>query len=1285
MREHPARRPLRAVVAGTAALALAIGGAVGLGVAPALADTVITVNDHGDGAAPACSDSGYTSLAGTITLREALCLADNYGTATVVVPPGNYGNVSGAGSPTGGNLEVGSHSGVNVTIQAQDPANKPVIGDFGPGSTFEIDLDLVGGTTVTLTNLVFKSGTTSEYGGAAIIDGSGLTTAASDVLHVSGCDFVSNAVSGSATNTPGGAIQFIGGSLTVSDSTFTTNDAGSSEGGAVYYQASAVAPSQTLSIMNSTFSGNKVGVGSVTVGGGAIAIVDGSNAATMSISGSTFAGNTLTAGAAAGRGGAIRLESGILTVATSAFTSNTGGATSGNLATGGAIQVESAAKLVAHNDRFYGNGPRAAVVVESNANAGTDFSEEWWGCNAAANSTGCDKQLTEDATQAAAPTATASSTYLKLVVSGAPATAEVGDTFPVTATLQSTLLGAPVGSANTGAFEGASVGFTATATSTSSAMASGSATGTYTAPSTGGTDTLHVTLDGADITTTIAIEEPLAFTSADSATFTVGSSGSAPVTVSGFPHPTVTVSSGSLPAGLTLSANGTGSETISGTPTGAGGTTVFTLEAQNSSGSVFQDFTATVYKTPVFGAPSGSLTFTVGSAGSYGVSATGYGTPTISLDPSSTLPTGVTFTPSGSSATLSGTPAAGTGGTYPVRFVATGSSVVNDDETLTVDEAPTITSAASATFLYDDAASTFTVTTGHAFPIPTFTAGSGLPTGVTFHDNLDGTATISGAPEQTGSFSVSITASNGVSPDATQTFALTVNAGPTVTADPSNTSAVVGDTASFSAAATGTPTPTVQWQVSTDSGANWDDVPGATDTTLTVTAALADDGNEYHAVFTNVVSSATSAAATLSVGTAPGISLDSAATAYVGQLFTQEFSASGTPHPSFTVVGTLPSWLTLTDNGDGTGTLTGTPGAADASTASVELQASNGFGSPSTATIVITIAAQPTIAGSTHLYGTVGQSFSEQYTASGGFPTTVAMSLTGTLPAGLASDGTTDNQLTISGTPTAPGEYTGLEVTADNGLAAPVVESIQITVYQVVVITSPNTATFVNGVNKTVTITTTTGYPTATVITLPDALPAGLSFHDNGDGTATISGTPTGGASSTPVTVTAANSPAGSVDQALTITVVEPTAVPLPPSPPSGAASLIGVPSSAHPGDTFTVSGTGFAPNAPVTLGIYSSPVTLASVTADATGAFTTPVTVPTTTPVGAHTIVAIGMDPDADDLALSANIRIVAAATPLANTGIQPEQVALIALALAFGGFLAFAIALLMRRRRRV
>jgi Zn-finger domain-containing protein len=62
----------------------------------------------------------------------------------------------------------------------------------------------------------------------------------------------------------------------------------------------------------------------------------------------------------------------------------------------------------------------------------------------------------------------------------------------------------------------------------------------------------------------------------------------------------------------------------------------------------------------------------------------------------------------------------------------------------------------------------------------------------------------------------------------------------------------------------GNPTPTVQWQVSTDNGSTWNNVSGATSTTYSFTAQSSDNGKQYHAVFTNFRRSAATNSATLS-------------------------------------------------------------------------------------------------------------------------------------------------------------------------------------------------------------------------------------------------------------------------------------------------------------------------------------------------------------------------------------------------------------------------------------
>jgi len=105
---------------------------------------------------------------------------------------------------------------------------------------------------------------------------------------------------------------------------------------------------------------------------------------------------------------------------------------------------------------------------------------------------------------------------------------------------------------------------------------------------------------------------------------------------------------------------------------------------------------------------------------------------------------------------------------------------------------------------------------------------------------------------------------NSVSSANTNPATLTVQTVPQVSQNPGNLTVNALTTATFTAAATGNPAPSVQWQVSVNSGP-FNDIPGATSTTLAFQAQFSQNGNQYRAVFTNAVSSVPTTAATLTV------------------------------------------------------------------------------------------------------------------------------------------------------------------------------------------------------------------------------------------------------------------------------------------------------------------------------------------------------------------------------------------------------------------------------------
>jgi len=171
---------------------------------------------------------------------------------------------------------------------------------------------------------------------------------------------------------------------------------------------------------------------------------------------------------------------------------------------------------------------------------------------------------------------------------------------------------------------------------------------------------------------------------------------------------------------------------------------------------------------------AGSATLQVGVPGAFTVTATGTPTPTITA--AGAMPGGVSFVNNGDgTATLSGTPAAGAGGTYPITLTATNG--VSPDATqnfvLTITQPPAITSANTTTLAMGAAGSFMVTATG--FPTPALTEAGTLPGGVAFVDNHNGTATLSGTPNASGTFVLTLTARNGVASDATQTFTLNVS------------------------------------------------------------------------------------------------------------------------------------------------------------------------------------------------------------------------------------------------------------------------------------------------------------------------------------------------------------------------------------------------------------------------------------------------------------------------------------------------------------------------------
>lgn len=449
------------------------------------------------------------------------------------------------------------------------------------------------------------------------------------------------------------------------------------------------------------------------------------------------------------------------------------------------------------------------------------------------------------------------------------------------------------------------------------------------------------------------------------------------------------------------------------------------------------------------------------------------------------------------------------------------------------------TSAVATTFAAGVAGS-FTITTVGT-PTPTVTSSGALPGGVTFTANGDGTATLAGTPASGsgGAYPLTFNAANGVGTPATQNFTLTVTEPPAITSGPSITFPV-GAAGTFTVTTTGFPRPTI----TRTGGALPADLSfvdnGAGTATLSGTPAPGSAGTyAFTLTANNGVGSPAVQNFVLTISDGPAITSANATTFVVSTLGTFTVTAVGTPAPSLSLKGALPTGVNFTDNGNGTGTLTGTPAGGTAGVYPVTITATNGVGTPASQSFTLTVAQPPAITSAAAATFTIGSAGSFTITTTG--TPSPALSVTGALPSNLSFLDNGNGTATLSGTPDpgTAGVYP-LTITASNGIGSPATQPFTLTVNGPPAFTSASAATFTVGALGSFSITTSGVPPVTSIARGGAALPTGVSYTDNGDGTATLSGTPaatTGGVYN--LTFTINNGVGGSVVQNFTLTVSE--------------------------------------------------------------------------------------------------------------------------------------------------
>ena len=365
-------------------------------------------------------------------------------------------------------------------------------------------------------------------------------------------------------------------------------------------------------------------------------------------------------------------------------------------------------------------------------------------------------------------------------------------------------------------------------------------------------------------------------TSAATASGTVGTAFTYTVTVDSETGAT-SLNVGALPAGLSFTADSTTpiTGTISGTPTAAGTFNV-QLSANNAVGT---GGTVTLVLTIAPPGPVPAITSGTSISGQPGTAINSYQI-VASNGPTSYsavgLPLGLSL--DSVSGIISGTPSVP--GAYVVQLSASnanGSGPVVD-LTISIGDVSAITSASTLSATVGQAASLQLTATN----TPVSFNATGLPSGLTINTS---TGLISGTPTASGSFTATVSANNSIGTGPASTVAITVATTkvvysvPSFTTQPASDTVNAGGSATFTVAAGGNPTPTYQWQVSTNSGTSWttlsdgNGISGSATASLTVSSTTgSESGYEYECVATNTQGSATSSAATLTVNTPPSIS-----------------------------------------------------------------------------------------------------------------------------------------------------------------------------------------------------------------------------------------------------------------------------------------------------------------------------------------------------------------------------------------------------------------------------
>ena len=722
-----------------------------------------------------------------------------------------------------------------------------------------------------------------------------------------------------------------------------------------------------------------------------------------------------------------------------------------------------------------------------------------------------------------ANSATGSRAYAWTVQVAPPTAGAVSATVAANSSANPITLNLSGGAATSVAVASAAGHGTATASGTSitytpTAGYSGTDSFTYTATNASGTST-PATVSVTVASPTISIS-PLSLPNG-----TIGTAYSQAISASGSLAPyTYAISSGSLPAGLSLSPAGA----LSGTPTVSGNFN-FTVTATDSGTPI--STAARAYSFTINALPP------VAGAVSATVAANSSANPiTLNLSGGATTSVAVTSAPSHGTATASGTsitytPTAGYSGADSFTYTATNSSGTSSPATVavtisapTIGISPTVLPAATPNVAFNTTVSASGGTAPYSYAI---SSGS-LPSGISLNT---ATGTLSGTPLVVGpyNFTVTVTDANGAT--GSRSYSGVIQAPLPIAGTLSATVAANSSANPITLNLSGGAATSVAVASAPSHGTA---TASGTSITYTPTAGYSGaDSFTYTATNSSGTSSPAAVAITINAPTL-GITPTGLGTATANVAFTTTLSASGGTAPySYSISsGATPAGVTLNSS---TGTLSGTPTAAGPYNFTVTVTDANGASGSRAYSGAVNVAAPIAGANSATVAANSGAN-AITLNLSGGAATSVAV-------ASAPSHGTaTASGTSITYTPTAG--YSGTDsftYTATNGSGTSSPAPVAITISAPTLGIAP---TVLSAATASVAFSTTLSASNGTAPYIYSitggSVPTGMALNT---AIGTLSGTPTAaGPYNFTVTVTDANGATGSRAYSGAVNVAAPIA-----------------------------------------------------------------------------------------------------------------------------------------------